>query len=61
MDDFALKFLQATFYVIIGGAALTWGLIKILDALDALMNVTLIGFIQGTIFTFIVALIALNL
>ena len=40
MEDFALKFLEATFYVIIGGAVLVWGLNKLCEAMEKFLNTT---------------------
>ena len=61
MDDFALKFMMATFYVIIGGAVLVWGLDKLCNAISDLMNLTLEDIIAFTVLMLIILVVALNL
>ena len=60
MEDFALKFLEATFYVIIGGAVLVWGLNKLCEAMENFLNTTAedwIGFGMVIVLITVVALI----
>jgi|TARA_R110002153_G_scaffold20298_1_gene69132 hypothetical protein len=61
MEDFGLKVIAATFYVILGGGLLTWGVHKIVDTLNALTNITLEGLAGATVFVLIIAVVALNL
>jgi hypothetical protein len=59
MEDFALKFLEATFYVIIGGAMLVWGLSKLCEAMEKFLNTTAEDWIGFGIIILIITVVAL--
>ena len=59
MEDFALKFLEATLYVIIGGAVLVWGLNKLCEAMDKFLNTTAEDWIGFGIIILIITVVAL--
>ena len=40
MDDFAIKFMMATFYVIIGGAILVWALNALCEVMEKFLSTT---------------------
>ena len=59
MEDFILKMMAATFYVIIGGAILVWALDKIATAFYELSKMTLEDVIGGMIIIGIITVVAL--
>ena len=59
MEDFILKFMAATFYVMIGGAILVWALNKICEGLDSLINSTVEDWIGFAILMLIITVVAL--
>lgn len=59
MEDFILKFMAATFYVMIGGAILVWALDKFATAMLELSRMTLEDVIGGMIVVGIITVVAL--
>jgi hypothetical protein len=59
MEDFILKIMAATFYVIIGGAILVWALNKICEGLDAFINSTAEDWIRFGLLMLIITIVAL--
>lgn len=59
MEDFILKMMAATFYVMIGGAILAWALDKFATAMLELSQMTLEDVIGGTIVIGIITIVAL--
>ena len=59
MEDFILKMMAATFYVIIGGAILVWALTKMCEGLDALINSTAEDWIGFGLLMLIITIVAL--
>ena len=59
MDDFATNFMTATFYVIIGGAVLAWGLTKLCEAMEKFLNTTAEDWIGFGILMLIITVVAL--
>ena len=59
MEDFILKMMAATFYVMIGGAILAWALDKFATAMLELSRMTLEDVIGGTIVIGIITIVAL--
>jgi hypothetical protein len=59
MEDFVLRFMAATFYVMIGGAILAWALDKFASAMLELSQMTLKDFIGGMIIIGIITIVAL--
>lgn len=59
MEDFILKMIAATFYVMIGGAILAWALDKFATAMLELSQMTLEDVIGGTIVIGIITIVAL--
>ena len=59
MEDFILKMMAATFYVMIGGAILAWALDKFATAMLELSQITLEDVIGGTIVIGIITIVAL--
>jgi len=59
MEDFILKMMAATFYVIIGGAILVWALDKFATAMLEISQMTMEDFIWGTLLIGIIIIVAL--
>ena len=59
MEDFVIKFMAATFYVMIGGAILVWALDKFATAMLELSRMTLEDVIGGMIVIGIITVVAL--
>lgn len=59
MEDFILKFMVATLYVMIGGAILVWALNKICEGLNSLINSTVEDWIGFGILMLIITVVAL--
>ena len=59
LEDFGLKLVIATFYVIIGGAVLVWSLDKLCDALNDLINLTLKDIVGFVVLMLIIIAVAL--
>ena len=59
MEDFILRMMAATFYVMIGGAILAWALDKFATAMLELSQITLEDVIGGTIVIGIITIVAL--
>ena len=59
MEDFAIKFMVATLYVMIGGSILAWALDKFATAMLELSRMTLEDVIGGMIVIGIIAVVAL--
>jgi len=59
MEDFILKMMAATFYVIIGGAILVWALDKFATAMLEISQMTMEDFIWGTLLIGIITVVAL--
>ena len=59
MEDFILKFMAATFYVMIGGAILVWALDKFATAMLELSRMTSEDVIGGMIVVGIITVVAL--
>lgn len=59
MEDFMLKFMAATFYVMIGGSILAWALDKFATAMLELSRMTSEDVIGGMIVIGIIAVVAL--
>ena len=59
MEDFILKMMAATFYVIIGGAILVWALDKFATVMLEISQMTMEDFIWGTLLIGIITVVAL--
>ena len=59
MEDFVLKFMAATFYVMIGGAILVWALDKFATAIDELSRATVEDFVGAMITIGVITVVAL--
>jgi hypothetical protein len=59
MEDFILKMMAATFYVIIGGAILVWALDKFARAMEQLSRATIEDFVGAMIAIGIITVVAL--
>ena len=59
MEDFILKMMAATFYVIIGGAILVWALDKFATVMLEISQMTMEDFIWGTLLIGIIIIVAL--
>ena len=59
MEDFIIKMIAATFYVIIGGAILVWALDKFATAMAELSRITVEDFVGTMIAIGIITVVAL--
>ena len=59
MDDFALNFMLATFYVMIGGAILAWALSKLCEAMERFLSTTVEDWIGFGVLILIITAVAL--
>ena len=59
MEDFILKMMAATFYVIIGGAILAWALNKFATAMAEISQMTIKDFVAGMLLIGIITVVAL--
>ena len=59
MDDFGLRLVMATFYVIIGGALLFWFLNWIVDTMQELSQMTLEDVLGAGMILIIIIVVAL--
>jgi hypothetical protein len=59
MEDFVIKFVAATFYVLIGGAILAWALDKFATAMAEISQMTVKDFVAGMLLIGIITVVAL--
>jgi len=59
MEDFAIKFMVATLYVMIGGGILAWVLNYIAEKMEEISEMTMEDFIGGMIGIGIITVVAL--
>jgi hypothetical protein len=59
MEDFVLRFIAATFYVMIGGAILVWALDKFATAMEELSKATVEDFVGAMIAIGVITVVAL--
>ncbi|MDA8928940.1 hypothetical protein N9I79_02105 [Gammaproteobacteria bacterium] len=59
MDDFLLKFMAATLYVMIGGAILVWALDKFAREMEQLSRATVEDFVGAMIAIGVITVVAL--
>ena len=59
MEDFAIKFMIATLYVMIGGSILAWVLNYIAEKMEEISEMTMEDFIGGMIGIGIITVVAL--
>ena len=59
MEDFIIKAVAATFYVLIGGAILTWALDKFATAMAEISQMTVKDFVLGMLLIGIITVVAL--
>ena len=59
MEDFAIKFMIATLYVMIGGSILAWVLNYIAEKMEEISEMTMEDFIGGKIGIGIITVVAL--
>lgn len=59
MEDFIIKFVAATFYVLIGGAILAWALDKFATAMAEISQMTIKDFVAGMLLIGIITVVAL--
>jgi|11BtaG_2_1085332.scaffolds.fasta_scaffold30879_2 hypothetical protein len=61
MDDFAVRFMMATLYVMIGGSILVWVLNYLVEAMEEISQMTAVDYIYGLIAIGIITAVAISL
>jgi len=61
MDDFAVRFMMATLYVMIGGSILVWVLNYLVEAIEEISQMTAVDYIYGLIAIGIITAVAISL
>jgi hypothetical protein len=61
MDDFAVRFMMATLYVMVGGSILVWVLNYLVEAVEEISQMTAVDYLYGLVAIAIIIVIAVNL
>jgi hypothetical protein len=61
MDDFAVRFMMATLYVMVGGSILVWVLNYLVEAVEEISQMTAVDYLYGLVAIGIIIVIAVNL